>query len=146
MAAAISRPVIWIIRKDVFDVWWLKWFFTLAGMIRENGSVDKAIRVMDSGYTLGIFPEGGRSDDGRLVAGKKGIAVIALRTGVPVVPCAIIGSYEAYPRGAILPKPRRVEYVIGEPLFFDKKQSPSEAEVSAALENIMSKIRGLMEK
>jgi 1-acyl-sn-glycerol-3-phosphate acyltransferase len=144
LGAAIPKKIRWVIRKDVYNVWWLKWLFFLTGMIPENGAVGSSLSSLESGSTIGVFPEGTRSWDGRLQAGKRGIAVLALKTGALVVPCAIRGSFEAYPRTALLPKPHPVKVKIGRPLRFEKTEAPDEAMINSALDKIMSAIRSLM--
>jgi 1-acyl-sn-glycerol-3-phosphate acyltransferase len=65
-----------------------------------------------------IFPEGTRTEDGRLQQGKPGIGFIVAKSGVPVVPAYIEGSFEAMPRGQARPKRCRVRVYIGKPVSF----------------------------
>jgi 1-acyl-sn-glycerol-3-phosphate acyltransferase len=118
LSAAVPRKIVWVVSKDVYDIWWLKLLFRATGMIRVNGSVDKAVSVLKEGKLVGIFPEGSRSFDGRLKAAKDGVAVIAKGSGMPVIPCLIRGAFEAYPRGAVFPRIHAVEVVAGTPLKF----------------------------
>ena len=70
-----------------------------------------------SGELFGIYPEGTRSRDGRLHKGHTGLARLALRTGVPIVPVGIIGSREIQPPDAQWPKPfKRVHIRFGRPI------------------------------
>ncbi|GAB4387723.1 MAG: AMP-binding protein [Thermodesulfovibrionales bacterium] len=71
--------------------------------------------VIERGGSLCIFPEGGRSYDGELMDFKKGIGALALKTGAPVVPARIRGTFRALPRGARLPRPGRVTVAFGRP-------------------------------
>ena len=146
LSVSIPRRIKWIVRKDVYDVWWLKWLFILAGTIRENGSVGKALHALEGEDVIGVFPEGGRSPDGRLGDGKKGIAVMALKSGATVLPCAVRGAFKAYPRSAVLPRPYPVEVCIGKALQFKKIAAPDEKEIDSALARIMSAIKSLMEE
>jgi 1-acyl-sn-glycerol-3-phosphate acyltransferase len=68
------------------------------------------------GYIL--FPEGGRSRDGRMLPFKMGLGMLTAGTGVPVVPCHLGKTFEAFPPGARLPRPRQVRVRIGRPLSF----------------------------
>jgi 1-acyl-sn-glycerol-3-phosphate acyltransferase len=70
------------------------------------------------GYIL--FPEGTRSRDGSLQRFKAGLGMIVAGTPVPVVPCRLVGAYEACPPGARLPRPRKVRLRIGPPLCFEQ--------------------------
>lgn len=144
LGVAIPKKIRWVVRKDVYNVWWLKWLFFLTGMIHENGAVGNSLSCLESGNTIGVFPEGVRSWDGKLQAGKRGVAVLALKTGAFVIPCAIRGSFEAYPRTALLPRPRPVKVIIGSPLMFEKAEAPNETMVNSALDKIMLAIRSLM--
>ncbi len=145
VAVVVPRRIKWVVRKDVFDVWWLKPLFTSTGMIRENGSVGKTLDLLGRGEAIGVFPEGVRSPDGKLGAGKRGVAVMALKSGAPVIPCAIRGAFKAYPRDAVLPRPYPVEIILGKAIEPGKSDEPDEAAIDSALTGIMSAIGSLME-
>ncbi|TAL22955.1 MAG: long-chain fatty acid--CoA ligase [Nitrospirae bacterium] len=89
--------------------------------IDPDAFLEKALQL--SGYVLRnkkslcIFPEGGRSYDGNLMEFKKGIGILALEMNVPVVPAAIKGSFEALPKGAFLPKPKKIKLIFGKPFY-----------------------------
>jgi long-chain acyl-CoA synthetase len=68
------------------------------------------------GNSLVIFPEGGRSFDGRLMPFKKGVGILSLKLGVPVVPVRIDGAHDALPRGARFLRPARIRLTIGTPI------------------------------
>ncbi|WP_139058286.1 lysophospholipid acyltransferase family protein, partial [Streptomyces prasinopilosus] len=74
----------------------------------------------------GIYPEGTRSHDGRLYKGKVGVAVMALKAGVPVIPCAMIGTFEAQPPGKVVPHLHPVVIRFGEPLDFSRYEGMEE--------------------
>ncbi|GAA3735867.1 lysophospholipid acyltransferase family protein [Streptomyces tremellae] len=105
-------------------------FFRSAGQIpvdrsgRDAGraAVEEGLAVLGRGELLGIYPEGTRSHDGRLYKGKVGVAVMAIRAGVPVVPCAMVGTYELQPAGRKMPRlgAGRVTIRFGEPLDFSR--------------------------
>ncbi|MGK0216668.1 MAG: 1-acyl-sn-glycerol-3-phosphate acyltransferase [Planctomycetota bacterium] len=63
-----------------------------------------------------IFPEGTRSPDGRLQPFKGGALLAARMAGRPIVPCAILGSFESWPRGRLIPRPGRVTVRFGRPV------------------------------
>ena len=105
-----------------------KWFFSGVGQFpidRSSSSaaqaaLDTSVRVLDEGHVLGIYPEGTRSPDGRLYKGKTGVAHIALESGCPVVPVAVIGTDRVNPIGSRMWWPRRLEVRFGEPLDFSR--------------------------
>ena len=76
---------------------WLRWAGSLSirreGKIREKQKMLKSARnALEKGFILGMFPEGGRSRDGKLRKGKPGSAVIASKTNVPLLPVGIAGT------------------------------------------------------
>ena len=76
-------------------------------------SLEVAKRVLADGQLLGIYPEGTRPPDGRLYRGKTGVARLALETGAPLIPVAMLNTYEIQPPGAVVPKIRQVRIRIG---------------------------------
>jgi 1-acyl-sn-glycerol-3-phosphate acyltransferase len=65
-----------------------------------------------------IFPEGGRSRNGSMMAFKHGLGMLVAETNVPVVPCGLAGTFEALPPHRKLPRPARITTIIGQPLDF----------------------------
>ena len=83
-----------------------------------RSALDAGTAVLETGGVLGIYPEGTRSPDGRLYRGKTGVARIALATGAPIVPVAMVGTYEAQQGRTFFPRRRpQITAVLGEPLL-----------------------------
>lgn len=80
------------------------------------------IRVVRDGGAALIFPEGSRSSDGQLQPAQPGVGMIVAKTGAPVLPVRVCGSYEAFPRNRKLPQRANITVVIGSLLHF----SPTE--------------------
>ncbi|MEV0095445.1 lysophospholipid acyltransferase family protein [Streptomyces sp. NPDC050738] len=128
-------------------------FFRSAGQIpvdrsgKEAGqaAVREGLGVLGKGELLGIYPEGTRSHDGRLYKGKVGVAVMAIRGQVPVVPCAMVGTFEIQPPGRKLPKIKRVTIRFGEPLEFARYagMENEKAALRAVTDEIIYAILGL---
>lgn len=105
-----------------------KAFFTGVGQVpidRSSGRAAEAaivtgLRILAEGHLLGIYPEGTRTADGRLYRGKTGVARMALEGHVPVIPVAMIGTYEIQPPGRIRPVIRRVGVRFGDALDFSR--------------------------
>ncbi|WP_043263982.1 lysophospholipid acyltransferase family protein [Streptomyces sp. CT34] len=88
-----------------------------------EAAVKSGIEVLERGELFGIYPEGTRSPDGRLYRGKPGgLARVALATGAPVIPVAMIDTEKVQPPGKILPKMVRPGIRIGKPLDFSRYQ------------------------
>jgi 1-acyl-sn-glycerol-3-phosphate acyltransferase len=69
----------------------------------------------ERGNVLVMFPEGTRSIDGRVGRFRRGVGLLLAGTPYPVVPCYLDGTFRAWPKGALIPRPTRVRLVIGEP-------------------------------
>jgi 1-acyl-sn-glycerol-3-phosphate acyltransferase len=83
--------------RPLFLRFWLRWAGALPlqrnGKVKEKQRIlESARKALDEGSVLGMFPEGGRSLDGKLGKGRAGSALIASRTGVPVLPIGIAGT------------------------------------------------------
>ncbi|OQD54040.1 1-acyl-sn-glycerol-3-phosphate acyltransferase [Streptomyces phaeoluteigriseus] len=133
MPAILKRRITFLAKAEYFTGPGLKGrltaaFFRSAGQIPVDRSgkdagqaaIREGLGVLSKDELLGIYPEGTRSHDGRLYKGKVGVAVMALRAEVPVVPCAMIGTFEAQPPGKKIPKIHPVTIRFGEPLDFSR--------------------------
>ncbi|HET8795848.1 MAG TPA: lysophospholipid acyltransferase family protein [Arthrobacter sp.] len=133
LPVSVSRPVVFLAKSEYFTGKGIKGkltaaFFRLTNQLpmdRSGGaasatSLDAGIDVLKKGGLLGIYPEGTRSPDGRLYRGKTGIAKLALATGVPVIPVAMIGTDKVQPIGRKIPNIRRLGIIIGEPIDFSR--------------------------
>ncbi|OEU96735.1 lysophospholipid acyltransferase family protein [Streptomyces oceani] len=134
----------------------MAWFFTGVGMIpvdRDGGRGGVAAlmtgrRVLEEGHIFGIYPEGTRSPDGRLYRGRTGIARLALMTGAPVVPFAMIGTDEVQPDGKGLPRfgrGRRITVRFGESLDFSRYEGMDRDRyvLRAVTDEVMSEVMSL---
>ncbi|MFI5523624.1 lysophospholipid acyltransferase family protein [Streptomyces platensis] len=133
MPAIVPRRVTFLAKAEYFTGAGLKGrltaaFFRGVGQIpvdRSGGRASRAalssgLAVLRKGRLLGIYPEGTRSHDGRLYKGRTGVASMAVTAGVPVVPCAMIGTFEAQPAGRRLPRAMRITIRFGAPLDFSR--------------------------
>jgi 1-acyl-sn-glycerol-3-phosphate acyltransferase len=83
---------------------------------REASTVQAMKTVIDRlrhGAAVVIFPEGSRTADGRLGTMKGGFTLLAKKAGVPIVPVAIVGAYECWPRTRLMPRPGRIRLEFG---------------------------------
>ncbi|MER6405648.1 lysophospholipid acyltransferase family protein [Streptomyces viridosporus] len=161
MPAVLKRRITFLAKAEYFTGPGLKgrltaFFFRSAGQIpvdrsgKEAGraAIREGLGVLAKGELLGIYPEGTRSHDGRLYKGKVGVAVMALKAGVPVVPCAMIGTFEAQPPGKVIPRLRPVVIRFGEPLDFSRHAGleDEKAVLRAVTDEIMYAILALSEQ
>jgi 1-acyl-sn-glycerol-3-phosphate acyltransferase len=133
MPAILKRRITFLAKAEYFTGPGIKgrltaFFFRSAGQIPVDRSgkdagqaaIREGLGVLSRDELLGIYPEGTRSHDGRLYKGKVGVAAMALKAGVPVVPCAMIGTFEAQPPGKVIPNIHPVMIRFGEPLDFSR--------------------------
>jgi len=114
----------WLAKKELFTVPIWGAAMRRAGYIpidRSHGrqalkSLDQAARKISAGTSVIIFPEGTRSTDGQLHDFKAGAMVLAIKSGVPIVPVAIIGTFDILPKGRLMMKPGRVRIRVGKPI------------------------------
>jgi 1-acyl-sn-glycerol-3-phosphate acyltransferase len=129
----VRRRITFLAKSEYFTGtglkgWLSRWFFTTVGQVpidRSNAdtaqaALDTAERVLREGKLLGMYPEGTRSPDGRLYKGKTGLARLALETGVPVIPVAMIGTRVVNPPGTTMLRFGRVTVRFGKPMDFSR--------------------------
>jgi 1-acyl-sn-glycerol-3-phosphate acyltransferase len=105
----------------------------------DNVAVRRALRLLRQGEPLVIFPEGGRSPDGRLQPFRPGAFRLALAAGATVVPVTIAGAFEAWPAQRRLPRPGRVAITYHAPL--DGSVLPAAVDRKARPELLMAVVR-----
>ena len=119
VALANRRPVAFMARDTLFKNRLFGWFIShLNAFPVRRGTPDRealreAVTHLRAGSALLLFPEGRRSDDGRLGEMQPGSAMLAHRANVPIVPAVIKGAFEAWPRTRKLPRPRRITITLG---------------------------------
>jgi 1-acyl-sn-glycerol-3-phosphate acyltransferase len=84
--------------------------------------LDAALALLRRGQLFGIYPEGTRSPDGRLYRGRTGVAWLALNSGLPVIPVAMVDTDRVLPPGSTVPRVHQVSIRIGKPLTFEAYQ------------------------
>lgn len=79
----------------------------------DLGAMKKIIALIKSGEIVLMFPEGTRSVNGSLGPGKEGIGVFVRHAKADVIPCYISGAQRAMPKGAVIPRPRKIRIAYG---------------------------------
>ena len=129
----VSRRITFLAKAEYFTGtglkgWFQRWFYTAAGQVpidrtdadTAQSALTTAERILTEGKLLGMYPEGTRSPDGRLYKGKTGLARLALETGVPVIPVAMIGTDIVNPPGSKMWRFGRVQVKVGKPMDFSR--------------------------
>lgn len=122
IAAVTPREVSFLAKAELFDV------PLLGGLIRrlnarplrregaDPAALRTALRILEEGRVLLVFPEGTRGEEGVLRPARPGAGLLAVLSGAPLVPVYIRGSGRAWPRGRRWPRPGRVDVMFGPPL------------------------------
>lgn len=154
LGAVVDRPIHWMAKADLFRHPVTAFIFQKAGQVKvdrvsggNQAAVDTCVDLAGQGRLVGVFPEGSRSIDGSLRRGRTGVARVALRSGLPVLPVAL-NSYDVLPKHAKMPTlddPLVVQ--IGEPFQFeDRAEQATDRDVCRKLtDEIMSEIGRLLE-
>ncbi|MHC4660292.1 MAG: lysophospholipid acyltransferase family protein [Planctomycetota bacterium] len=101
-----------------------------------------SVDILKGGESLLIFPEGTRTRDGSLGEMKPGVALVAARAGVPVVPAVIDGAHKAWPRGSALPKVSQINIAYGEALEVDRSNVRGfQKELENQIRNLLVQVR-----
>ncbi|WP_426244156.1 lysophospholipid acyltransferase family protein [Nocardioides sp. LHG3406-4] len=133
MPLTLTRRVTFVAKAEYFTTpgikgWFQKKFFSGAGQVpidrggasAAEGALKSAKAILAKGDLFGIYPEGTRSHDGRLYRGKTGVARLALETGAPVIPVAVVGTDVVAPPGKKFGSFTRPMVRFGTPLDFSR--------------------------
>jgi len=133
MPLTLPRRVTFVAKAEYFTTpgikgWFQKKFFSGAGQVpidrsganAAEGALASAQKILENGELFGIYPEGTRSHDGRLYRGKTGVARLALETGVPVIPVAVLDTDVVAPPGKKFGTFIRPGVRFGKPLDFSR--------------------------
>jgi 1-acyl-sn-glycerol-3-phosphate acyltransferase len=150
VAIVLNRPVYFMGKAGLFKYKLMDKFFSSLNAfpvrrgIPDRKAIRKALQILEEGNVLGIFPEGVRNKTGEDLKAQSGVAMIALKSGAPILPVACLGTKCIIPWGWSSPLLVRVGKLISLDEFKDQKmRSSAQAQLSA---DIMNKINGLLYK
>ncbi|MEZ6046369.1 MAG: lysophospholipid acyltransferase family protein [Planctomycetaceae bacterium] len=134
VGTVINRSVSYVARDSLFKVPVIGFILrnTYVMPIRResatSSTIREAVRRLNHGFLVGLFPEGTRSADGTVGAFKPGFLSILKRAEVPIIPVGIAGAYEAMPRGSFWIRPRKICVVFGEPITAEEIKAHFESD------------------
>jgi 1-acyl-sn-glycerol-3-phosphate acyltransferase len=148
LGAAIPRRIHFMAKQELFDSrfgWAMRWFgaFPVRRFEADLAALRAAQGILKEGGVLGMFPEGHRSRGGGMGPPHPGTALIALRTGAPLLPVGITGTEHVRTPLVLLQKPR-IRVVIGEPFRLPQARRITAAQVQEGTDEIMRRIAGLL--
>ncbi len=124
LLACLPLPVRFLAKRSIFRVPVLGWSIAAAGFIpvdrgdpsRGAATLDAALKRLRNGRSVVIFPEETRTRTGELQAFKKGAALLALRSGLPLLPIGLAGTRRILPPDSLVMSPGRAVVSVGEPI------------------------------
>ena len=124
LLATLPIQVRFLAKRSVFRVPVLGWSIAAAGFVpvdrgdraRGAATVEAALRRLRGGRSLVIFPEETRTRDGSLLPFKRGAAHLALKSGLPLLPVGVAGTFRILPRGTWEIRPAPVVVAVGDPI------------------------------
>jgi len=111
-------------KQSLWNTPFVGWYLQRSGQVPIDSESSRSavagllrgVAALKAGMPLMVFPEGGRSPDGHLQATASGCAFMAIRAGVPLVPIALVGTYELLPMHVYALRPRPLKMVVGDPI------------------------------
>jgi len=148
VGTAISRKAHFMAKEELFANPVFGWLISKLGAFPvKRGAADRtaiktALTLLKNGSILVIFPEGTRSKDGKLGTPEAGLALLAVKAGVPVIPAAIFGTNKIFRDGHVLPKFR---IVFGKPILLGGSTAGKESMETMSTQ-VMAEISHLLEE
>ncbi len=133
----------WVLKKELLSIPLFGWALTSIGAVSiDRSRPSKALKAilnaterLKDGWSVLIYPEGTTTHDGLMLPFKRGPFILAVKTGVPILPVICNGAFKLMPRGSRLIKPGHVKVVIGKPIVttgLDEKDVPALMEKTLA--------------
>jgi 1-acyl-sn-glycerol-3-phosphate acyltransferase len=149
LLANLPLSVRLLAKRSIFRVPVLGWSIRAAGFVpvdrgvrsRGAATLEAALKLLKRGRSIVIFPEETRTRDGELLPFKPGAALIALRSGFPLLPVAIAGTRRVLPRGTLEMSPGRVALAIGQPISVAGRSVRDRDEVTLEARQAISSLR-----
>lgn len=141
IALGVRRPIYFVAKQELFHNALVGWWLNCLGAfpVRRGESDEDSMRtartLLERGEAVVIFPEGTRTRQGPLQRARRGVGRLALETGVPVLPVAVIGTERARPWGFVI-RPCRVRIRYGRALTYPHVEAPSPRLASAVTDRV----------
>jgi 1-acyl-sn-glycerol-3-phosphate acyltransferase len=148
LQSCCSRLVIWMMAKEYYDLKRLGWIFRILECIpverngRDSGATRAALRALENGQVLGIFPEGKIETTRDLLDFQIGVALLAIKANVPVYPAYLDGTQRGKEMGEAFSRPVRAVVTFGPEVEFDRSGTSRPA-LEQATEKIRDSIKNL---
>jgi 1-acyl-sn-glycerol-3-phosphate acyltransferase len=149
--AVCPRLISWMVAKEYTQVWGMHWIFRQIGAIpvertgRDLSSTRAAMRALAEGAVVGIFPEGRIETTSDLLPFQTGVALMAIKTGVPIYPTYLEGTQRGREIVPAVLRPCVASVAFGPPVAIDRNSTSREA-LEAATQKIANAVKDLRDK
>ncbi|HYG34929.1 MAG TPA: lysophospholipid acyltransferase family protein [Clostridia bacterium] len=146
VGAGLKRGINYLARESLFRfpvVGWVLHRWQVVPVDREGGGAKGLKAILDrllAGGAIILFPEGTRTRDGKLQPARSGIGLTVIKSTAPVVPVRVFGTFEAYGRHMVLPRPRRIAVKYGRPMYFEQLRKEAETCSKQRLKEIYQQV------
>lgn len=135
VANSSTRYVSFVARESLFKNRFFGWLISALGAFPINrdaglSGIKTTLKKLKQGDLVLIFPEGTRTPNGEIQPFKPGFCAIARRSKVPIVPVAIDGAYDAWPKSKKIPSPSKVRLLVGEPISIEEIEQLGDEELT----------------
>lgn len=141
VGCAINRRINYMAKAELFSIPLLNIFIKAVGTFpvkrnqADRTAIRTALKLLEEGQIVGVFPEGKRNNTDELLAPHLGAAMLALKADVPILPVAILGA-----RGVF----RKVRVNIGMPMLYRTNKKAARADMEEISDNVMDQIAKLL--
>ena len=146
LGVSVRLKVIFVAAAYLFKIHWLGYLLRKANSIPVQGendisSLKRALKILQKGGVLGIFPEGGVDRQKNNLPIKAGAAFLATSVGVPIVPIRIKGADKALPRGAkFIRNLNKIEVEIKKPIYCSRHTNKNKEIIKRVVESYVKEI------
>ena len=147
---ALGRPVAFMAKSELFRVPILASIISACGAypVKRGAGDREALRTasnrLNEGWATGVFLDGTRQENGRVNDPKAGAALLAGRTGCPILPVAIVNSHRAFPKGSILPRFVSIHLRVGE--LIQPPKTRKREDLTSTTKEIQIAINSMLDK
>ena len=147
---ALGRPVAFMAKSELFKVPILSLIISACGAypVKRGAGDREAIRNasnrLNEGWATGVFLDGTRQENGRVNDPKAGAALLAARTGSPILPVAIVNSHRAFPKGSLIPRFISIHIRVGE--LIQPPKTKKREDLTSKTKEIQKSINSLLDK
>ena len=146
LGVSVRPKVIFVAAAYLFKIHWLSYLLRKANSIPVQGendisSLKRALKILQKGGVLGIFPEGGVDRQKNNLPVRAGAAYLATKAGAPIVPVRIKGADRALPRGAkFIRSLNKIEVEIKKPIFCSRQTHKNKEIIKRVVESYIKEI------